>query len=129
MEFTKESFKQFRVDLDKALAGVAEKYELDIVAGNISYDTYKFNIKLEASKTNINGSSAKKVIFIKNCKYYGLEPDDFERSFFHRDEEYKLIGIRTNARRNIFELRNVRNNELSACDILFLKAMTKDEAN
>lgn len=94
-----KEFKQFRADVDAALASVGEKYGVDIKCGNISYGSNHFDTRLNATKKVVNGVSYEQAEFERVCLIYGFDPEDFGKEFEVQGKTYKLIGFNPKARK------------------------------
>lgn len=69
---SKKGFEMFRKETEQVLQEIAKKYDVNIHAGHISYDSNHFELKLEVTKKEINGKSYEQTEFEKECIYYGL---------------------------------------------------------
>lgn len=107
MKFIKKDFEAFRKDFEQAIEPVAEKYNLTIKLGNISYREDTFSARIECSKTDA-GDLAKKE-FIKYCSMYGLSPDDYMKEFVYGGEKYILTKISIKNPKYPCECKNIEN--------------------
>ena len=64
-EFSRQSLKALRVDLDAAMAKVAAKHGISLTAGNISYSPSTATIKVEAGVISASG-----VVVTKEAKAF-----------------------------------------------------------
>ena len=94
---TKEQFRMFRQDVNEVLKGVADKYNVDLQAGNISYSDTNFTMKLEAKAREINGQSFEQAEFEKYCLLYGFSKSDYNREFILNGRKFYLIGFKPKA--------------------------------
>lgn len=96
---TKKEFAAFRQETEQALQAIAEKYNVNIKAGNISYTNTNFNLKLEVTKKDIGGKSFEQVEFEKYCFLYGLKPEDYKKQFTLDGKTFTLTGFKPRARK------------------------------
>lgn len=99
MNLTKVNFNDFRADIEKALAAVAEKYDCDVTAGKIKYDDTSINISVDFKAQGENGESGEQVEFNKLCSNYGFKPEHYKKPFVMNDKTYYLIGFNPKARK------------------------------
>lgn len=92
--FTKQQFKDFRSDVEKALEEVSKKYNVNIKAGNITYSNISFNLKLEVTKKEVNGKSFEQAEFEKYAILYGFKPSDYNKQFAYGGKKYVFIGFK-----------------------------------
>lgn len=95
--FTKNELKIYRVEMENALKGFAEKYNFDIKAGNISYDSNSFNIKIEVRQKEINGKSFEQAEFESLCVLFDFKPEDYGKKFNYNGRMFSLTGFNTKA--------------------------------
>jgi hypothetical protein len=91
-------FKIFRKEAEQALQGLAQKYNANIMAGNIKYDTNHFTISITVRKNDIAGKSYEQAEFEKCCVIFGLKPSDFGKTFASQGREFTICGIDMKAR-------------------------------
>jgi hypothetical protein len=95
-KFTKLEVQKMRKDIDEALAPVAEKYEVLLNIGNISYSDTEFRTKLEAAIPNGLAKTAREVKFVKawklHSKLYDLGDVSVGHIFIHLGEEFRIEG-------------------------------------
>ena len=88
----KETLRNFRNDFAEAVKDLEQQYGIVITLGRITFDATSFSGKLEAkegeSKDQVNED-----IFNKECKKYGLDPEDYDRRFTYQGKEYTITGI------------------------------------
>ncbi len=96
---TKKEFQQFRQEADEVLSQLAEKYDINIKAGNISYNKSSFNLKIEATKKEVNGKSFEQAEFEKYCLIYDLQPEDYNREFVYAGKKYNITGFKPRSRK------------------------------
>ncbi|MBP3781641.1 MAG: hypothetical protein J6I68_00160 [Butyrivibrio sp.] len=85
-------FAAFRKDVEEALVGVGKKYGVDIKAANISYDENTFDMKLKATRTDVD---VEKLEFENNLKFMeGFTMDDYHASLKIKGRTYTLVGFK-----------------------------------
>jgi len=81
MEFTKETFEEFRKAFKISVGAMEKLYDVTIEPGSIKYTNSSFTLKVEVKKNNVgNGLSADEADFKLSCRHYGLQPDDFGKT-------------------------------------------------
>jgi len=90
---TKPEFASFRLETEKALQQLSEKYNINITAGKIRYDDNSFNLDLKMTKKEVNGESFEKVEFEKYCFLYGFKPEDYLKKFISNCKTYTIVGL------------------------------------
>lgn len=120
-----------REDINSALAGVAEKYNIDIEAGQVRYqpDGFSCSFKLDIElKRTPDGQDVGKLKFEKEAPHFGLDPSDYHMVFeVHRDE-YKLVGFNLRARKNPLIIEKTSDGKQYSLDLetfLTIKQMKK----
>ncbi len=91
MKFTKKEFQVFRKDFEQAMAPVAEKYALNITAGNIQYNEDTFSMKVSCAKTDAGNLAQKE--FNTYCSLLGFSPEDYGQEFVFEGDKYMLAGL------------------------------------
>ena len=91
---TKPEFASFRLEAEKALQQLSEKYNVNITAGKIRYDDNSFNLDLKMTKKEVNGELFEKVEFEKYCFMYGFKPEDYLKKFISNCKTYTIIGFK-----------------------------------
>ena len=105
MDFTRENFRTFKTEVEKALKEIEENFELKIDCGSISYNKSEFTMKLKVTK-NEPGLNIEKENFEKACSLFGFNKEDYKKRFKLSDgQEYELVG---------FNIRSPKNN----CNII-----------
>ena len=99
MNLTNVNFNLFRVDVEKALATIAEIYGCDVTAGKIKYDETSINISIDFKARGENGESGAQVEFNKLCGKYGFKPEDYKKPFVMDGNTYYLVGFNPKARK------------------------------
>ena len=96
---TSTQFKDFRNEVNNALKAIAEKYDVNLTAGSISYNENKFTCKLEGKAKEVNGMSFEQAEFEKWCIYYGMKPEHYKKQFSYGGERYELVGFKPKAKK------------------------------
>lgn len=94
----KQMLHDFRKDFQDAIKTLEQKYGLVIELGRINFTATSFEAKFDAkegdSKEDINEKE-----FKQYCKMYGLSPEDYDRRFTYKGEDYIIVGIRPSKRK------------------------------
>lgn len=97
MSFTKEELRTYRMEIEEALKGVAEKHNITIHAGNIKYTENDFKLTLEVAKKEINGQSYEQAQFEKYCMMFGFKPKDYKKTFAMNGKIFTITGFNLKA--------------------------------
>ena len=111
MNMTTVDLKEFRAEVELALAAVAEKYGCEVAAGNIKYDTTSVDLTLYFKSKGENGESAEELDFKKHCKSYGFLPEDYGALIDIEGKLYQFIGFNPRARKNYCIIRDAAGKE------------------
>lgn len=90
---TKDELVSLRRDVEKALHKVADKYDVTIESGGLSYTDVDATLKLHMKRKEISGKSTRLAEFEKHCESFGFKPDDYNRKFELRGEEWTFAGF------------------------------------
>ena len=93
-----QMIKNFRADFAEAVKDLEKKYGVVIELKNINYASDNFEAKLQVTEGEDQYDVNRKE-FIKNCKFYGLEQEDFDRRFTWKGKDYIIIGLNANRRK------------------------------
>lgn len=91
--FTKNDLIIYRMEIEQALQGIAQKHNVDIKAGAISYSDNNFTCKIEVKQKEVNGQPFEQVEFERNCILYGLTPEDYLRKFTSNNKVFEIYGF------------------------------------
>ena len=80
MKFTNPEFDQFRKALKLSVESMEKLFDVTIDSGRIKYNTTSFEVVLKVKMNDIDGKSSDQVEFEKQCRYYGLKPEDYGHS-------------------------------------------------
>lgn len=94
---SKKEFAAFRQDVEQALQELTKKYDVNIKAGNIKYDSNSFNLDLQMTKKDIGGKTFEQVEFEKYCRLYGFKPEDYKKQFNMNGKTFTLTGFKPRA--------------------------------
>ena len=95
------NFKNFRKDVEKALTEVADRYGLTIHAGNISYDSNSFNMKLECERSDIDVAKARFMSDLTFMKRFGFSEDDYQKIVTIDKKQYVITGFKPGNKYNV----------------------------
>lgn len=95
---SKQEFAKFRLEIELALKGLANKYDMDIKAGKIKYTNNSFSLVLDATRKEIDGKPYEQAEFEKWAVIYGFEPEDYGKIFNMNGKTFTLYGFNTSAR-------------------------------
>lgn len=91
--FTKNDLRIYRLEIEQALQSVAQKHNVEIKAGSISYSDNSFTCKLEVKQKEVDGQPFEQVEFEKCCILYGLTPEDYLRKFTSNGKTFEIYGF------------------------------------
>jgi len=97
MAFTKEELRNYRAEIEQALKEVAEKHNINIHAGNISYTDNDFKLTLGVTKKEVNGLSYEQAEFEKHCMLFGFKPEDYKKTFAMNGKIFTITGFNLKA--------------------------------
>ncbi|MCK9273435.1 hypothetical protein M0P65_07910 [Candidatus Gracilibacteria bacterium] len=92
----KEYFDAFRKEVESAVANIAKRRNLKITAGNITLENER-NFKLTLQIKEGDSKAAEAIERSKwdlDCKRYGLDPEDFGKTFIYHGTTYRATGIK-----------------------------------
>jgi hypothetical protein len=94
--FTRPTLRALDVEIDAALAVVAEKHGMTFTraGGRFSDTTYTPKVSF-----SIVGESGIPADFARNAQYFGLTEDDYGREFTTYRGTYKITGINLRAKK------------------------------
>jgi len=98
-EFTKDSLKVLRKDIDSALKSVADKHGLSLMLGNIRFNEESFTGKLEARVTDKPGETTMAADFRALAHSYGLSPSLLGQVLSINGKRYKIVGLKPRNRK------------------------------
>lgn len=106
--FNKENLKSLRVELDKELKSLGDRFGILFHLNGITFTKKKFRCKLEGVTSN-KDESFMEVEFKENAYRYGLNPDDFGKLFSSNDNVYRIVGLKVKNRKYPIIAENVGN--------------------
>jgi hypothetical protein len=126
MEFNNAYFKKFRDDFNATVKELAEKYNVKIELGGISYGANDFTTKLTATRTDVN---VEKENFERNCAAFGFKPEDYLKQFSDRGQMFELTGFNLKASVNKAQFRDVKTKSGYHGPISFVKGCMGEKAS
>ena len=95
-KFDRPSLKFLRGEIDTALKAVADKHDIVLKLGNISFSGNNASMKVEASVKNASGEVITKEAedFKRQAMFYGLEPSDLGKTVTMRGQKYTICGLK-----------------------------------
>lgn len=128
MKMSTQNLRLFREDFTNEMKKLEEKYHITIKLGDIRYSEEDFTAKLTA--TNQTAVKTPKEQFEEDAKYFrdfGVMPNMYGKIFRGMDSGlFRLVGLRPNARKNIFTVLRLEDGKQYVCDPFFLK-LEKDD--
>lgn len=128
MKMSTQNLRLFREDFTNEMKKLEEKYHITIKLGNIRYSEEDFTAKLTA--TNQPAVKTPKEQFEEDAKYFrgfGVMPNMYGKIFRGIDGGlFRLVGLRPNARKNIFTVLRLEDGKQYVCDPFFFK-LEKDD--
>jgi hypothetical protein len=108
--FDKNSLNELRTDINEALAAVAEKHNIKLTTGNISYSNNTATIKVEAAVKSATGEVVNKEL--EALKAYGKmylgQNFDIDKVYPTQQlGDVKFVGLNTRARKNPVLIKQV----------------------
>lgn len=119
------NFKAFRTDMNKAMEELGKKYGVTLSAGNISYDSNTFNIKVEGKRTDVDVAKEKYLEALTYMKYLGFTEDDYQKWFYNNGKMYKIIGFKPGNKYDVIAERS-DGNQYCMVSSGVLKAIRKE---
>ena len=92
-KFDRTNLKQIRTDLEAALDNLSKKHQISLTVGNISFNDMSFSTKIKAAITD-GDNSIDKIEWATHAWRFGLEEDDFGKTFTHNGKLYITVGIK-----------------------------------
>lgn len=97
---TKIEFESLRKETELALASIAEKYNCEVHAGNITYSDVSATLSVKFDSKGSGDISAEQNLFNAYCTRYGFETEDYRKHFIMNGHDYILVGFNIKARKN-----------------------------
>lgn len=98
--FTKIEFESLRKEAELALASIAEKYNCEVHAGNITYSDVSATLSVKFDSKGPGDISAEQNLFNAYCTRYGFKSEDYRKHFTMNGHDYTLVGFNIKARKN-----------------------------
>jgi hypothetical protein len=100
-QFNKSTnFEALRADINAALKAVGQKYDLHLHAGNGSYNTEVFTLKLNCTTLGKGGTieTPEAKAFKTNAEMYGLKATDLGKTVTIQGREFEITGLKPKSR-------------------------------
>ena len=97
---TKIELESLREEAELALAPIAEKYNCEVHAGNITYSDVSAKLSVKFDSKGPGNISAEQNLFNAYCIRYGFKPEDYRKHFIMNGHDYILVGFNISARKN-----------------------------
>lgn len=95
--FDRKSVQQVSDGALEKLKAYAEGLGMTVSRGSGSFTSTDFTLKFVFRLPEVGGVSREKVEWDRYCKSYGLDKDDFGRTFLMPNGECKLVGFKPRA--------------------------------
>jgi hypothetical protein len=94
--FTRPECQRVRAEVQAVLEKLGEQLGLDVSLGNGRFNEEAFSMKLEFTAPDKDGNrqSRNEQEFKMYAKSFGLEPDDFGKTFVDRNHSFVITGIK-----------------------------------
>jgi hypothetical protein len=115
----RSTLKMMRVDINKALQSVANKYNTSMECGNARFTDTSATFKLEINEVNKDGvvMTCQRKDFVSLSKLYGLNPKWLDKTFNMESKTFKIVGFNTRARKAPIELVEVKTGKKFKCSV------------
>lgn len=111
-EFTRAWFNEFREMVSKALSELGDEIGFDIQPEDIRYEPgVSFDLKVKFTKRATENFDPQKENWIRYCSLYNLTSEMYGQTVILRGEQYRIVGLNTEARKNIVKMQRIRDNE------------------
>jgi hypothetical protein len=99
LEINARNCQFLRVQINEKLVLLAEELGIDITVGRCRFNDKNAEFKLEVNVKDEKGKPVDKKItdFLKNCKRWGLRPEDLDCEFDYNSKRYRLVGANVRA--------------------------------
>lgn len=102
MQIDKNLLTALRADINAALAAVGEKHNVQLLTGNARYSSDNATFKLEVNTIGDSGEAVSKELAALRAFY----PDIENKQVTLRGEQFTVVGYKTRARKNSFQIKN-----------------------
>jgi hypothetical protein len=127
--FTRQNIKTLRNEINKALASLGKKHNIEFSLGAIRFDSAEFRVKLTGTADKSVVRKRKQEQMAKNFKFWdafsGFEKSDLGRTFSFRGTEYKVLGWNHRAKTKNIKLERTRDGKTFKCSPADLKIFFK----
>jgi hypothetical protein len=101
-QINRDSLRQFRQEFDKDMKALGEKYGIAFSIGTIRFTDTEFHGKISAVLTNavqgegqtLTPEPPEQEIWNSVCRCYGLQPEDYGKTFVSNGHTFKLCKIK-----------------------------------
>ena len=121
MTFTKENLNDIRHDITHILSGYGNTNNVKFKLGNITYDSNSFRVTLKAFSSEDGTVDTGKIEFEKYCYKFYVPKDWYGKNFLLRNEEYKIVGIKSRARKYPVVIQNIKTGNRKSINADFLR--------
>lgn len=87
--------------------------------GTYTDEEGKLKIKVLPNKEDMN--KIKEDYFKRVCSYFGLKPEDYNKTFVDKGVTYRLIGIAKNKRKYPMIIKDIKTGNEYSCTIDYIK--------
>lgn len=86
-------------EIKHALKAVAEKHNMNIDLGGITYSNIEFHTKLTVKLRELNGKSVDQIEFERYCMIFGFKPEDYLRIANKPGQGhlFRIVGFKPNS--------------------------------
>jgi len=93
-KFNKVNLKEIRAKALAALSDVEKEYGVSAEIGNCSYQDHEVTFKLKISLLDESGTKKQDFKeFVLWASSYGLDVEDFGKTFIHRGLQVEIVGL------------------------------------
>lgn len=106
--FNGQVARQFRQDFAEHMRSFEEEHGVRVNIGNITYQQNEIRTKLTVRSNAVSDDAIAEKDFKRNAFYFGLNADDFGKSFKSRGETFTICGIKPRSRKYPILAKNAR---------------------
>jgi hypothetical protein len=92
--FDRPRLKELRRKIEVALSEVGAAEGIDFSLGGISFSDHSFTVSVKAAMISDGISSFEQVEWNQYCRSFGLEEEDFGKSFRDKGSVMTIVGIK-----------------------------------
>jgi hypothetical protein len=124
-KITKDLLRNLRDDINTALVETSNKYNVNLRAGNVSYDPTlgTATIKLEVLTLTDDGEKRDipAELFLKHADLLGLNKDDLNKEITISGRKFTVSGYKPKSRKNCILIKDVHSGKTFVTDIQTVK--------